>query len=267
MGFYPDVERIISKCPKERQTLLFSATISHDVEHLSKKHTKNSIMVSTNPYVDPTKLKQVFYDVQSNLKFSLLVHLLKEEKSELVMVFCNTKRAVDMVAKMLKKVRISANAIHGDLAQNKRQRTLSDFHKKNINVLVCTDVAARGLDIKGVTHVYNYDIPSKADDYIHRIGRTARAKKEGKVINLLSDRDYENFDRVLRANPELKIERKETPKIEVIQVERDREDRFGRRGERRSFGRRDLRRDGRSFGGRDTGRDRRSFGRERLRRQ
>jgi len=252
MGFYPDVERIISKCPKERQTLLFSATISHDVEHLSKSHTKNAIMVSTNPYVDPTKLKQIFYGVQSNLKF------------------CNTKRAVDMVAKMLKKVRISANAIHGDLAQNKRQRTLSDFHKKNINVLVCTDVAARGLDIKGVTHVYNYDIPSKADDYIHRIGRTARAKKEGKVINLLSDRDYENFDRVLRANPELKIERKETPRIEVIQVERDREDRFGRRDSgqgRGSFGRRDLRRDGRSFGGRDTGRDRRSFGRGRLRRQ
>ena len=81
MGFYPDVERIISKCPKERQTLLFSATISHDVEHLSKSHTKNAIMVSTNPYVDPTKLKQIFYDVQSNLKFSLLVHLLKEEKS------------------------------------------------------------------------------------------------------------------------------------------------------------------------------------------
>ena len=263
MGFYTDVEKIISKCPKNRQTLLFSATISHDIDYLAKKHTKDAVTISTNSYVDPSKLKQVFYDVPGNLKFSLLVHLLKEEKSELVMVFCNTKRTVDQVSRLLQKSGIDASAIHGDLAQNKRQRTLNEFHKKNINVLVCTDVAARGLDIKGVTHVYNYDLPARADDYVHRIGRTARAKKEGKAVNLLSDRDYENFDRILRANPDVKIERKETPKIEVIIIEREREDRFGRRGgDRRrndSHGRND-RSDGRSER-RDSRGSRESFGR------
>jgi ATP-dependent RNA helicase DeaD len=244
MGFYPDVEKILSSCPKGRQTFLFSATISQDIDYLAKKHTKDAVTVTAGTYVDPTKLQQIFYDTPGNLKFSLLVHLLKKEKTGLVMVFTNTKRTADLLARWLRKVGIDASAIHGDLSQNRRQRTLEEFHKSRINVLVCTDVAARGLDIKGVSHVYNYDLPSKADDYIHRVGRTARAKKEGIAINILASRDYENFDRILKSNPSLNIERKEMPKIEIIKMESE-------RGRDEDRGRRDFRggRSNRGFGG------------------
>ncbi|MFA5060827.1 MAG: DEAD/DEAH box helicase [Candidatus Pacearchaeota archaeon] len=245
MGFYQDVEKILRECPKKRQTMLFSATISNDIDYLARKHTQNAEIVSTKSYVDPSKLEQVFYDTPSNLKFSLLVHLLRSEKSNLAMVFCNTKRTTDLIARLLKKEGIDASAIHGDLTQNKRQKTLSSFHKKHINVLVCTDVAARGLDIKEVSHVYNYDLPDKPDDYIHRIGRTARAKKEGKAVNILSGRDYENFDRILKLNPSLNIKRIELPKIRIIEVKRE------NFGERRPF------RNSRNFGRNNS----RSFGR------
>jgi ATP-dependent RNA helicase DeaD len=253
MGFYSDVEKIIRHCPDKRQNMFFSATVSSTIDHLVKKHTHDPVFISTSAYVDPTKLTQVYYDVPGNMKFSLLVHLLKNEKSKLVMVFCNTKRTVDLVARMLQKIGIEANPIHGDLSQNRRQRTLEKFHSEKINILVCTDVAARGLDIKDVSHVYNYDLPDKTDDYIHRIGRTARAKKEGKAINLLASRDYENFDRILRANPSLKIDREEMPEsIEKIEMEmRSRDD------HRRSFGRGRERFGGRSFGRRDNRRPRR----------
>lgn len=242
MGFYKDVEKILSECPRDRQSMLFSATISGDIDYLAKKHTKNAVIVSTKSYVDPSKLEQVFYDTPSNLKFSLLVHLLKSEKSNLAMVFCNTKRNTDFVAKLLEKEGIDASAIHGDLTQNKRQRTLSSFHKKHITVLVCTDVAARGLDIKEVSHVYNYDLPDRPEDYIHRIGRTARVRREGKAINILSNKDYEKFDRILKANPSLDIKRVEVPKIKIIEAKKSpfqRRD-FGR-GSFGGFGRRDRR--------------------------
>jgi ATP-dependent RNA helicase DeaD len=261
MGFYQDVEKIIKHCPEKRQNLFFSATISADIDYLVKRHTKDPVTVSTSSYVDPTKLEQVYYDVPGNMKFSLLVHLLKNEDSNLVMVFCNTKRTADLIAKMLNKTGIDANAIHGDLSQNRRQKTLENFHSEKVGVLVCTDVAARGLDIKGVSHVYNYDLPSKSDDYIHRVGRTARAKKEGKAISILASRDYENFDRILRSNPNLNIKREDMPQIEIINVEMRSEGR-----ESRGFGNRN-RNDRRSFGHDDRGRGRRSEERRNFRRE
>jgi ATP-dependent RNA helicase DeaD len=228
MGFHRDVEKIISNCPKERQTMLFSATISGDIDHLAKKHTQDAVEVAVESYVDTSKLKQIYYDVQNNIKFSLLVHLLKNEKAELVMVFCNTRRNVDFVADNLKRNNIEAVAIHGGLAQNKRSRILKQFHGKNTHVLVCTDVAARGLDISGVSHVYNYDLPAASDDYIHRIGRTARAGKEGIAISLLSDRDYNNFSNIKR-NDSLKIEPKEVPRVQRVEIKTN----FDRRGDNR----------------------------------
>ena len=217
MGFKDDVEDIIKECPKKRQTMLFSATISDDIARLASKHMHNPIEVSAEAYVDSSKLSQIYYDVEDNQKFSLLVHFLKNEKSELAMVFCNTQRNTDMVADNLNKLGINALAIHGGHAQPKRTRTLEKFHAKHTTILICTDVAARGLDIKGVSHIYNYDIPKESKEYIHRIGRTARAGKEGKVINILASRDYENFQRILH-NDELKIERGETPQIERVMV-------------------------------------------------
>jgi ATP-dependent RNA helicase DeaD len=217
MGFRKDVEKIIHECPEKRQTMLFSATISPDIDYLSKKYTKNPLEVSVDSYVDPSKLKQVYYDVPDYQKFSLLVSLLKKENADLVMVFCNTRRNVDFVADNLIKAGISAKAIHGGIEQNKRIRVLDEFHKRGLGVLVCTDVAARGLDIKGVSHVYNYEVPSEPKDYIHRIGRTARAGKEGKAVIILASRDYDNF-RYLMRSQNIEIESLELPHIETVNI-------------------------------------------------
>jgi ATP-dependent RNA helicase DeaD len=260
MGFIDDVQKIIRKCPKQRQTMLFSATISRDIQHLSKNYMHNPVSISSEAYVDPKKLTQVYYDIQDNLKFSLLVHLLKHDKSSgLVMVFCNTQRSTDFVARNLKSQDINAVAIHGGFSQAKRTHTMERFHSQNVKVLVCTDVAARGLDIKGVSHVYNFDIPKESKAYIHRIGRTARAGKMGKAINLLASRDHDNFTRVLRDN-DVKIVREKTPNIERVQIKSRMSDRsYGRGGPRRGMSRgggprdRGPRRDGQRHGGPRSG--------------
>ncbi|MDP7180145.1 MAG: DEAD/DEAH box helicase [Candidatus Woesearchaeota archaeon] len=219
MGFIEDVERIISQCGKERQTLLFSATISNDITYLAKRYMKNPVKISVESNVDPKKLKQIYYDTPDNMKFSLLVHLIKNEDSGLVMVFCNTQRNTDFVAKNLKYNKIDALAIHGGFTQAKRNRTLEQFHSKNTHVMVCTDVAARGLDIPHVSHVYNYDSPKESKQYVHRIGRTARAGKEGIAINIISSRDHENFSRVL-SEQDVNIEKVEVPQVERIMIKR-----------------------------------------------
>ena len=242
MGFINDVEKIIKKCPRDRQTLLFSATISVDIENIADKHMMNPVNISVDSYVDPEKLKQVYYDVPKNMKFSLLVHLLKQEKSGLVMVFCNTRHNADFVAENLEKQGIEAMAIHGGLSQDKRNRIMKKFHDKKAYILVCTDVAARGLDVKGVSHVYNYDIPKTSKEYIHRIGRTARAGKEGIAVNILSDRDYENFSQV-RRDESLKMESLEVPDMKKIWIEI----------KRRPFERDSFRRDsGRGYPGKSS---------------
>jgi len=234
MGFRRDVESILKHCPSERQTMLFSATISHEIDYLAQKHTKNAVEVAVKSYVDPTKLSQAYYDVPANMKFSLLVHLLKNEKSDLVMVFCNTRRLVDFVVKNLRKCDMDALAIHGGLTQNRRSQVLEEFHGKGTKIMVCTDVAARGLDIKDVSHVYNYDIPPVSNDYVHRIGRTARAGKDGKAISIISDRDYENFKNVLkRENIDIKVE--ELPQFETVKIETNYGSGFDR-GQERHFG-------------------------------
>ena len=225
MGFYHDVEIIVKQCPIKRQTMLFSATISADLDYLAKKYTQNPEEVSANPLIEDSKLKQIFYDVSSNQKFSLLIHLLKKENSELAMIFCSTRRNADTIADGLYRFGIKAKAIHGGLVQNKRLNILKEFHEKTFNILVCTDVAARGLDIKCVTHIYNYDLPKDSKDYIHRIGRTARAGENGKVINILSDRDYENFRNIQR-NSSLVIVQEELPIMEQVKVNYD--NRFNR---------------------------------------
>ena len=217
MGFIDDVQKIISQCPKQRQTLLFSATIQSEVVSISQRYMNHPIKVEAENYVDPKKLKQVYYDIPRNSKIALLVHLLKHESSGLVMIFCNTRRNVDFVSKNLKANGVEAQAIHGGFSQAKRSKTIRDFHSNKTQVLVCTDVAARGLDIPHVSHIYNYDIHAESKEYIHRIGRTARAGKQGRVINLLAERDYDNFTRVLRDN-DLEIKKEQTPYIEKIKI-------------------------------------------------
>lgn len=216
MGFIEDVTKIIEQCPKaeKRQTFLFSATIDSDILHIAGKYMREPVEIGVEQqYIDASLLEHVFYDVPSQMKFSLLVHLLKHEDAELVMVFCNTRHNADFVSRNLGLNDIDAIAIHGGLTQAKRSKIMEHFHKGKVGVLVCTDVAARGLDIKNVSHVYNYDIPKTSEEYIHRVGRTARAGEEGKAVSIVSQRDYENFSRVLE-DPEIKIKKVELPQIE-----------------------------------------------------
>ena len=218
MGFIDDVEKIIKTCPEKRQTLFFSATISSSIKRLADRYMNKPVSVSAEKMVDPRKLKQVYYDVQKNMKFSLLVHLLKHEKSELIMVFCNTRENTDFVAKNLKINGINAIPIHGGLAQNSRTKTIGLFDEGKAGVLVCTDVAARGLHIENISHVYNYDIPRASKNYVHRIGRTARAGEQGKVINLLCDYEHDNFSRILKDYREFSIKKIEKPYIERVNI-------------------------------------------------
>ena len=207
MGFIDDVERIINLTPRTRQTMLFSATIPDPVFRISKRYMKNPVRISTQRYVRADLLNQFYYDVMDNEKFSLLVHLIKKENPKLAMIFCGRRTTADAVYKNLVSNGVNAKVIHGGLEQEKRERIMHEMHAGNINVLVATDVASRGLDIKGVTHIFNYDVPDKSDDYTHRIGRTARAGKSGKAITLLAPADHQNFRRILQLNPGLSVQK------------------------------------------------------------
>jgi len=255
MGFIDDVRKIINECPKNRQTLLFSATISQDVIHLAEKYMRNPVEVEAKVYVDSGKLTQIYYDIDDKLKFSLLVHLLQNQKPELTMIFCNTRVTTEFISKNLELSGIKAVGIHGGLSQEKRNRVLREFHSRKANILVCTDIAARGLDIKGVTHIYNYNLPKDAKDYIHRIGRTARAGREGKVINLLIGKDFDSFRKIL-GDENIIIENQKTPKIQRMRIkwmprQRSRGRPRFRRGDgrHRSYGGEWRRRDGQGRSG------------------
>ncbi len=218
MGFIDDVEDILKNCPKERQNLFFSATMTAGVKELGIKFTNDSVKVKVNNQVDPSKLKQIYYNIDKQTKLSLLVHLVKNEDSGLIMVFCNSRKTVDFVTKSLKKNNINSISIHGGLTQNKRTKTIELFNGAKVGVLVCTDVAARGLHIDNVSHIYNYDIPRDSKDYVHRIGRTARAGEKGKVINLLCEYDYDNFGRIQHDYSDFVIARTEAPKVQKVIV-------------------------------------------------
>jgi superfamily II DNA/RNA helicase len=256
MGFIRDVESIVRECPKNRQTLFFSATISPEIERLADRYVKDPVKIAAANQVDPKKLKQVYYNVPKHMKLSLLAQLLEEEKSKLVLIFCNTRRNTDFVTKHLRKNGIEATAIHGGLSQYKRSSTLKSFNENKMAALVCTDVAARGLDIGNVSHVYNYDLPDDPTNYIHRIGRTARAGKEGKVINLIANHDHPNFSQVLKNYRAVRIEKLDTPKItKVIVVKSEpRNNRSSRRSPLQGrWNNNNSRSGGRSFGGSRSG--------------
>ncbi len=236
MGFIDDVKKIMGHCPLQKQTLLFSATIGKEIHSIAEKFMHNAIKVSAESHVDPRKLKQVYYNVQENQKMSLLVHLLKHYHEGLIMIFCNSRHTTDFVAGGLTNAGLPAYAIHGGLSQDKRTQVIMHFHAHKVKILIATDVAARGLDIKGVSHVYNYDIPKESKQYVHRIGRTARAGEAGKAVNLLSERDHDNFSKVLRDN-DVTVEKMDLPEFEKLRFahrSNDRGRRFGRDSNRPS---------------------------------
>ena len=187
MGFLEDIEAIISRVPENRQTLLFSATMPDAIKRIGVQFMKEPEHVKIASKELTTELVDQYYiRVKEQEKFDTMTRLMDVEQPELAIVFGRTKRRVDELTRGLKIRGFRAEGIHGDLDQNKRLRVLRDFKNGNLDVLVATDVAARGLDISGVTHVYNYDIPQDPESYVHRIGRTGRAGKSGQSITFVS---------------------------------------------------------------------------------
>ena len=186
MGFIDDIRWILSKLPKNRMTMLFSATIPSDVRELAAHHMRNpeTLIISEDELVLPST-EQVYFNVGRRNKIWALCRVLDREKPKAI-IFCSTKRMVDILTRALVSYGYPAVALHGDLTQARREKVLQDFRDNKVHFLVATDVAARGLDIEGVTHVINYDVPENPEVYVHRIGRTGRAGKEGKAITFVT---------------------------------------------------------------------------------
>ncbi|HDK7155157.1 TPA: DEAD/DEAH box helicase [Clostridium botulinum] len=184
MGMIHDVKKIISKLPKIRQNLLFSATMPSEITKLVDSIVKDPIRVEVTPVSSTVDtITQEVYHVRKKQKRSLLKHLLKDESIESALVFSTTKRGANMIAKDLVEAGIEAEAIHGNKSQNARQRALSNFKEGKIRVLVATDIAARGIDVNELSHVFNYNLPDVPETYVHRIGRTGRAGAKGVAIS------------------------------------------------------------------------------------
>ncbi|MGJ8672083.1 DEAD/DEAH box helicase [Rubritalea sp.] len=188
MGFIPDIRTICKKLPKSRQTLLFSATMNGQIEAITKEFLNSPTMVEVDRRANPAEtITQSIYEVFEHQKLGLLKHLLDSSHHfYAVIVFSRTRDGAEELVKALKFADVSAEAIHGDKKQGQRRRALKEFKEGKIRVLVATDVAARGIDIDGVTHVINYDFPEHSEDYIHRIGRTGRAEAEGEAITFVT---------------------------------------------------------------------------------
>ena len=192
MGFLPDIETIVAALPKRqhRQTLMFSATFPREVESLAKRFQHDPKRVQVGAKNNPAEtVKQAIYEVPPHLKDAMLLALLKDETFTRVLVFVRMKDGANRLTEILRKQKISVTRLHSGRTQEKRQKALADFKQGTVRVLVATDLAARGIDIDGVSHVVNYDFPVNPEDYIHRIGRTGRAEHEGEAISFVPKGD------------------------------------------------------------------------------
>ncbi|MFM1920024.1 MAG: hypothetical protein RLZZ303_1658 [Candidatus Hydrogenedentota bacterium] len=194
MGFMPDIRRILSGLPAERQTLLFSATFPDEISRLARDFQRDVHRIEIGRIAAPADaVKQRMYTVDGNAKTTLLAKLLSEPNVDSAIVFIRTKHRTDRIARQLTAQGIPAQAIHGGRSQGQRERALDGFRRGRFQVLVATDVAARGIDIQGVSHVFNYDIPRTYDDYVHRIGRTGRASAKGHAVTFVSPEDVKEL--------------------------------------------------------------------------
>lgn len=193
MGFIDDIDKIITNMPKERQNLMFSATINGKIINIMEKYLNNPKQVILNNIIESKQLEQYYYNAPRGRKIPLLIHLIKKLKPESSIIFCNTKRQTRYISKALRMNKIHAKCMNGDMTQYKREKTLKKFRRDKVDVLVGTDVLARGLDVEGITHIFNYDLPYDAETYTHRIGRTARKNEKGTAIILLSSNDFQKM--------------------------------------------------------------------------
>ena len=191
MGFIHPIRQIVRLLPRERLTLLFSATLSREIEQLSREFMHHPKMVEIGRRSNPADtVTQALYEISHHAKMALLSHLLRSEALRTVLVFSRTKHGADRIARRLEKERVPVATLHANRSQNQRLRALQDFKSGRVRVLVATDIAARGIDVEGISHVINYDFPRHPEDYVHRIGRTGRAQAVGEAISFLAPDDH-----------------------------------------------------------------------------
>jgi ATP-dependent RNA helicase DeaD len=194
MGFLPDVERILRRTPRERQTALFSATVPTVIRVLSRRYMFEPASVHVQPEnLTVDEVEQVYYEVAERDKVEGLLSLIAQDPPERAMIFRQMKVGVDRLVATLKRRGLAVSAIHGDMSQKVREQVLREFRDGKLTYLVATDVAARGLDIPEVSHVFNYDVPEDADAYVHRIGRTARAGRSGRAVTFIGEWDSDKL--------------------------------------------------------------------------
>ncbi len=191
MGFIEDIEWIIQHAPEQRQTLLFSATMPDEIRNLAQNYMRDPVYLKVSEDEDLTveATEQIYYRVGRKNKMWALTRILDEEQPELTIIFCNTKTAVDMVARRLRGLGYSVGELHGDMRQSSREREMDKFRDSKVRILVASDVAARGLDIEETSHVINYDIPEDPESYVHRIGRTSRMGRKGMAITFVTSQE------------------------------------------------------------------------------
>jgi ATP-dependent RNA helicase RhlE len=211
MGFIPDVRRIVAQVPAERQTLMFSATMSREIRELTASIQHQPQLIEIGERRDPVAtVTQHVFTAQREQKMDLLIHIIEEQNLDCVLVFSRTKHGADRISHRLERRGIRSAALHSNRTQSQRQKALDGFKRGHYRVLVATDIAARGIDVEGISHVINYDTPVYAEDYIHRIGRTGRAMATGDAITFVS-RDEEDYLRSIEKFIGRRLERKRHP--------------------------------------------------------
>jgi ATP-dependent RNA helicase RhlE len=191
MGFLPQIRQIMQKLPKERQTLLFSASLSKEIEGLTSEFLRTPQTIQIGRRANPAEgVMQFVYEVSKSRKTALLMHLLRDQAMDSVLVFSRTKHGADKIARKLEQSGIATATLHSNRSQSQRLHALRGFKSGAVRVLVATDIAARGIDVEGISHVINYDFPPQPEDYVHRIGRTGRAQAVGDAISFVTSEDY-----------------------------------------------------------------------------
>lgn len=220
MGFRQDIEMILEDVPEERQSLFFSATMAKEIMDFAKKYQNNPEVVKVvNKELTVPKVKQVYLELRNDIKTEILSRLLDIKNPRLTVVFCNTKKKVDELTSELQSRGYFADGLHGDLKQNQRDTVMDKFRNNTIDILVATDVAARGIDVDDVDMVVNYDMPQDNEYYVHRIGRTARAGRTGTAISFVTSREYGNLKQIEKYT-KTKIEKISIPTIKDMEKNR-----------------------------------------------